>query len=60
MCSSDLTIDIDSIRENEPDLFEALAQSFDLSGLPFIMTTDRKGRVTRKYVSLIGEDESGD
>lgn len=55
-----LTIDIDSIRENEPELFETLTQSIDLSGLPFIMTTDRKGRVTRKYVSLIGEDESGD
>ena len=36
----------------EDELAEELMGEFDLSSLPFILCTDSKGKVTRKYISL--------
>lgn len=48
-----LLVDMDEICSEFPDTAGLLFDSFDLSGLPFILTTDRKGRVADKYVSFI-------
>lgn len=47
-----LEVDMDQLFSSYPDQANALLSSFDLSSLPFIIETDRKGRVTRKYISL--------
>lgn len=45
-------IDVDRLTEEEPALAQRLLQTFDLSALPFIIQTDRKGRILRKYLTL--------
>lgn len=47
-----LLVDIDDIISSSPSLANALFDSFDLSSLPYIIETDRKGRIVRRYVSL--------
>lgn len=47
-----LEVDMDLLFSSYPEQADALMSSFDLSSLPFIIETDRKGRVTRKYISL--------
>lgn len=47
-------IDMDRIWNTDPALAEELMGKFDLSSLPFALMTDRKGRTSRKYISLAG------
>jgi alkyl hydroperoxide reductase subunit AhpC len=47
-----LMVNVDTIMENDSALSSRLMDSFDLSSLPFIMITDSKGVVQRRYVSL--------
>lgn len=50
-----LAIDMDEIDSRYPELAGKLKDTFDLSAFPFILQTDRKGRVTRRYIDLTGE-----
>ena len=45
--------DIDEVMNTAPDTAFLLFEKFDLTVMPYITETDRKGRVTRKYMSLI-------
>ena len=47
-----LLINMDRIMADNPELAELLFESFDLSALPFIIQTDRKGVIERRYISL--------
>ncbi len=47
-----LMVNVDSLMDNDASLASLLMDSFDLSSLPFIMITDSKGVVQRRYVSL--------
>lgn len=47
-----LMVNVDSIVENDPVLADQLFKSFDLTSLPFIIQTDKKGSVLRRYISL--------
>lgn len=46
-----LFINIDEILASDPSLADALFDSFDLSSLPYIILTDRKGVVLSRYLS---------
>ena len=46
-------VNMDALSESDPDSARKLLDTFDLSGLPFIMETGRRGLVKRKYVSLL-------
>jgi hypothetical protein len=46
-------VNVDEIMRNNPDLSAKLMNAFDLSALPYIMITDAKGTVLRRYVSLL-------
>ena len=48
-----LIVNVDEVLESNPSLAEKMFDSFDLSALPFILQTDRKGRVQRRYISLV-------
>ena len=48
-----LMVNVDEIMRNNPDLSAKLMNAFDLSALPYIMITDAKGKVLRRYVSLL-------
>lgn len=54
-----LEVDVDWLLAGEPALAEQLLQMFDLSALPFIIQADRKGRVLRKYLTLISDPVAG-
>ena len=45
-------VDMDAVLDTDPELGCMLFGEFDLTVMPFIITTDRKGRTERKYVSL--------
>lgn len=45
-------VNVDMAVKSDQALAEKLFDSFDLSSLPFLMETDRKGRVLRRYFSL--------
>ena len=47
-----LLVNMDRLMAEESALAGKLLEVFDLSSLPFILQTDRKGRITRKYLSL--------
>ena len=47
-----LMVNVDDIMATDEALATRLMDSFDLSSLPFIMITDSKGTVQRRYVSL--------
>ena len=48
-----LMVNMDEIMENDPGLAGELMDSFDLSSLPLIIETDRKGIIRRRYLSLL-------
>ena len=50
-----ITVNVDRVLEEHPDIAAALFDTYDLSTLPFLVRTDRKGRVVRKYFTLIGQ-----
>ena len=47
-----LQVNVDRIVADDPALANRLFDSFDLSSLPFIVETDRKGVVLRRYISM--------
>lgn len=49
-----MTVNMDRIMEEDPQLASRLMDSFDLSSLPFIVITDRKGVILHRYASLLG------
>lgn len=48
-----LMVNVDELLADDPSLATRLFDSFDLSSLPFILETDRKGVVLRRYMSLV-------
>lgn len=46
-------VDMDALSESDPVSARKLLDTFDLSGLPLIIETGRRGVVKRKYVSLL-------
>ena len=50
--ASVLMINVDRITATDPSLAENLFDTFDLSSLPFILESDRKGRIVRRYITL--------
>ena len=48
-----LLVDMDELCSEYPEKADSLFGAFDLSGLPFILATDGKGRIADKYVSFI-------
>ena len=48
-----LYIDFDAISQSNPDLMARLLDSFDLTSLPHILVTDRRGTILRRYVSFL-------
>ena len=47
-----LMVNVDEVLASNPALAEKLFSSFDLSTLPHIIVTDRKGTILRRYISL--------
>ena len=47
-----LMVNVDRITASDNALAERLFETFDLSSLPFILETDRKGRILRRYITL--------
>ncbi len=48
-----LLVNVDEILADIPDLGDRLFENFDLSTLPFIIETDRRGTILRRYISLL-------
>ncbi len=48
-----LLVNVDEIMESDPSLAGSLFETFDLSALPFIIQTSRKGVIQRRYMSLL-------
>ncbi len=48
-----LLVNVDMILAERPELADALFGSFDLSTLPHIIETDRKGIILRRYGTLV-------
>ena len=48
-----IMINIDELLSLSPSVASALFDSFDLSSLPFIIETDKKGYIVRRYISLL-------
>lgn len=46
-------VNVDEVSGDSPDLAGRMFDTFDLSSLPFIIETDKKGNITRRYASLI-------
>lgn len=44
-------VNVDQIMASDPSLADKLFGSFDLSSLPYIILTDRKGVISRRYLS---------
>ena len=47
-----LLVNVDRLIAENPTLSSALFDTFDLSALPYIIMTDKKGVILRRYVSL--------
>ena len=45
-------VNVDDVLRTDPSLASRLFDSFDLSSLPFLVETDRKGLILRRYISL--------
>lgn len=45
-------VNVDQIVSSDPSLANRLFDAFDLSSLPFILETDRKGKIMRRYITL--------
>ena len=48
-----LMVNIDRLMADRPELAAHLFDNFDLSTLPFIITTDRKGTILHRYYTLL-------
>jgi hypothetical protein len=48
-----LMVNVDQIIRQNPGMASRLFDSFDLSSLPFIFETDRKGYIQRRYITLV-------
>lgn len=48
-----LTVNIDRIIASDSSLADRLFEEFDLSALPFIVETNRKGEIQRRYITLL-------
>lgn len=48
-----LMINVDEIMRENPALAARLFDSFDLSSLPYILETDHKAHILRRYISLV-------
>ncbi len=48
-----LMVNVDAILASDADLGAMLFDSFDLSTLPYIIETDKKGVIGRRYITLI-------
>ncbi len=46
-------VNVDEILASCPDLADQLFEAFDLSALPFIVETNRKGIILRRYMTLL-------
>ncbi|MCM1177860.1 MAG: peroxiredoxin family protein [Bacteroides sp.] len=47
-----ILIDMDEMFSAKPETAELLMENFDLSALPFIIATDSRAHLARKYISL--------
>ena len=47
-----MTVNMDRMMNEDPQLASRLMDAFDLSSLPFIVITDRKGVIQHRYASL--------
>ena len=47
-----LYVNVDEITSSNPELSQSLFENFDLTVLPYILVTDRKGRVQRRYIDM--------
>jgi hypothetical protein len=45
-------VNVDEVLHTDPSLASSLFDSFDLSALPYLVETDRKGTILRRYLSL--------
>lgn len=48
-----LLVNVDEIVTSDPSLASRIFDSFDLSSLPFIIETDRKGKILHRYMTLL-------
>lgn len=46
-------VNVDNVLASDPALSSQLFDAFDLSSLPFILQTDKKGNIIRRYISLL-------
>lgn len=46
-------VNVDEVLSSDPSLASRMFDSFDLSVLPFILQTDRKGIVQRRYITFL-------
>ena len=46
-------VNVDKVLASDPALSSQLLDAFDLSSLPFILQTDKKGNIIRRYISLL-------
>lgn len=51
-CNRVLLVNVDKIVSDSEDLSTQLFDSFDLSSLPYIIETDSKGLILRRYITL--------
>ena len=51
-----LMVNVDRIMQDDPALASRLLDTFDLSSLPYIIETDSKGYVIRRYLSLLSDE----
>ncbi len=47
-----LLIDVDALLTDQPELAQQLLDTFDLSGMPFVLQMDKKGVILHRYVKL--------
>ena len=48
-----LLVNVDEIVTSDPSLASRIFDRFDLSSLPFIIETDRKGKILHRYMTLL-------
>ena len=46
-------VNVDEIMRQNPALAARMFDSFDLSSLPYVLETDRKGYILRRYITLL-------
>jgi hypothetical protein len=47
-----LVVDMDALFTDYPEEARLMLDTFDLSGMPFVLQTDRKGVIQHRYVKL--------